>query len=96
MSNGTTFHFVDNRPQEVLAQAVEAAKGQDVVLGGGPSTIRQFLEDDLVDELHLVIAPVLLGSGERLFDHPQQMMGRYMCEPLQCAAGVADADLTCT
>jgi dihydrofolate reductase len=96
MRNGTTFHFVDARPEEALSQAVEAAKGQDVVLGGGPSTIRQFLEDDLIDELHLVIAPVLLGSGERLFDRPQQIMGRYTSEPLRCAGGVAHVHLTRT
>ena len=93
MRNGTTFHFVDAAPREVLSQAVEAAEGQDVVLGGGASTIRQFLEDDLVDDLHLVIAPVLLGSGERLFDHIPQLIGRFVCEPLHSADGVTHAHL---
>jgi dihydrofolate reductase len=96
MRNGTTFHFVDAQPREVLSQAVEAAKGQDVVLGGGASTIRQFLQDDLIDDLHLVIAPVPLGTGERLFDHPQELVGRYTSEPLHCAAGVAHVHLTRT
>lgn len=94
MRNGTTFHFVDAQPHEALAQAAEAAKGQDVVLGGGPSTIQQFLVAGLVDEIHLVIAPVLLGSGERLFDHPQQLMPQYSCAPLRCESGVAHAHLT--
>jgi dihydrofolate reductase len=94
MRNGTTFHFVDAQPHEALAQAAEAAKGQDVVLGGGPSTIQQFLVAGLVDEIHLVIAPVLLGSGERLFDHTQQLMPQHSCAPLRCESGVAHAHLT--
>ena len=94
MGNGTTFHFVEAEPHEVLDQAAEAADGRDVVLGGGPSTVRQFLAAGLVDEMHLVIAPVILSSGERLFDQPQPILSGYSCTPLRCDGGVVHAHLT--
>ncbi|MGH9104320.1 MAG: dihydrofolate reductase family protein [Acidimicrobiales bacterium] len=94
MRNGTTFHFIEAQPHEALAQATKAAGGQDVVLGGGASTTRQFLTAGLVDALHLVIAPVLLGSGERLFDSTQQLLPQYSCAPLRCEAGVGHVHLT--
>ncbi len=68
MAGGTTFHFVDGGIEEALERARAAAGGKDVRLGGGASTIRQYLRAGLVDELHVVIVPVLLGAGERLFD----------------------------
>lgn len=67
MEGGTTFHFVTGGIHEALARAHDAAEGQDVRIGGGPATIRQFLREGLIDELHLAIAPVLLGTGEPLF-----------------------------
>jgi dihydrofolate reductase len=67
MNGGTTFHFVTDGIHSALEQAIEAAKGQDVRLGGGVATIRQYLHAGLVDEMHLAIAPMLLGSGENLF-----------------------------
>ncbi len=96
MANGTTFHFVEGEPHEALAQAAEAADGRDVVLGGGTSTIRRFLAAGLVDEMHLVIALVILSSGERLFDQPQPILSGYSCTPLSCDGSVAHADLTRT
>ena len=66
MEGGTTFHFVTGGILEVLNRATDAAGGQDVRLGGGVSTIRQYLQERLVDEMHLAISPVLLGSGEHL------------------------------
>ena len=66
MEGGTTFHFVTGGILEALTRATDAAGGQDVRLGGGVSTIRQFLQERLVDEMHLAISPVLLGSGEHL------------------------------
>jgi dihydrofolate reductase len=66
MKGGTVFHFVTDGIHAALEQAVAAAGGQDVRLGGGVSTIRQYLNAALVDEMHLVISPVLLGSGEHL------------------------------
>ena len=67
MAGGTTFHFVTEGIESALRQAKAAANGRDVRLGGGVSTIRQYLEARLIDELHLAISPVLLGSGESLF-----------------------------
>jgi len=66
MKGGTTFHFVTDGIEAALARARAAAGGKDVRLGGGVSTIRQYLTAGLVDEMHLAISPVLLGSGETL------------------------------
>lgn len=68
MEGGTTFHFVTGGIAEALERAREAAAGKDVRIGGGASTIRQYLREGLIDELHIVIAPVLLGRGESLFE----------------------------
>ena len=66
MSGGTTFHFVTDGIHAALERAREAARGKDVRLGGGVATIRQYLRAGLVDEVHLALAPALLGSGEAL------------------------------
>ncbi|HZS38280.1 MAG TPA: dihydrofolate reductase family protein [Polyangia bacterium] len=66
MDGGTTFHFITDGIHAALKRAVEAAGEKDVRLGGGVATIREYLRAGLVDELHLAIAPVLLGSGEHL------------------------------
>ena len=66
MEGGTTFHFVTGGIEEALKRAREAAGPKDIRVGGGTSTIRQYLRAGLLDELHLAIAPVLLGSGEHL------------------------------
>jgi dihydrofolate reductase len=68
MDGGTTFHFTDAPIERVLARAFEAAGGKDVRLGGGVSTVQQYLRAGLVDELNLAIVPTLLGGGERLFE----------------------------
>jgi len=68
MDGGTTFHFVTGGHREALDRAREAAAGKDVRIGGGPNTIRQYLREGAIDELHLAIAPVLLGRGEPLFE----------------------------
>ncbi len=68
MQGGTTFHFVTDGIESALKQAVAAADGRDVRLGGGAATIRQYLRAGLLDEMHVAVAPVLLGRGERLFD----------------------------
>lgn len=68
MAGGTTFHFVDETPLDVLAQAIAAADGKDVRVGGGVSTVREFLKAGLVDQLHVAIAPILLGRGINLWD----------------------------
>jgi dihydrofolate reductase len=68
MDGGTTFHFRDDSIQTVLAEATAAAGDQDVRVGGGIGTAREFLLAGLVDHLHLMIAPVILGRGTRLWD----------------------------
>lgn len=68
MKGGTTFHFVTEGIQAALTRALEAADGKDVRIGGGVSTIRQYLAAQLIDEMHLVYSPVLLGTGEPLLD----------------------------
>jgi dihydrofolate reductase len=68
MDGGTTFHFRDDAIEEVLAEAIEAARGLDIRVGGGISTAREFLRAGLVDQLHVAIAPILLGDGTRLWD----------------------------
>jgi dihydrofolate reductase len=66
MKGGTTFYFVTDGIQSAYDQAMKAANGKDVRLGGGAATIREYLQAGLVDEMHLAISPVLLGSGESL------------------------------
>lgn len=79
MEGGTTFHFVTGGIRAALEQANTAAKGKDVRLGGGAATIRQYLREALIDEMHIAIAPVLLGSGERLFDDIDLPKLGYRC-----------------
>ncbi|HEY1614995.1 MAG TPA: dihydrofolate reductase family protein [Rhizomicrobium sp.] len=67
MAGGTVFHFVTGGISEALQRAREAANGKDVRLGGGVATLRQYLAARLIDELHLVVSPTLLGAGENLF-----------------------------
>jgi dihydrofolate reductase len=67
MEGGTTFHFVTDGIESALQQARDTARGKDVRIGGGVSIIRQYLRAGLIDELHLAMLPVLLGTGENLF-----------------------------
>jgi dihydrofolate reductase len=66
MEGGTTFHFVTDGIESALRQARDVAHGKDIRIGGGVSTVRQYLRAGLIDELHLAMAPVLLGTGENL------------------------------
>src|SRR6187200_1795732 len=68
MDGGTTFYFVTDGIESALEQARQAAGDQDVLVAGGASAIRQYLAAGLVDELHLHLAPVVLGDGERLLE----------------------------
>jgi dihydrofolate reductase len=68
MAGGTEFRFVTDGIESALEQAKAAAGGRDVRIGGGVATIRQYLRARLIDELHLAVRPVLLGSGEQLFN----------------------------
>lgn len=84
----TTFNFVDGDPAAVLAQAKEAAQGRDVRLGGGATTIRQFLDADLVDTLNVVVLPAKLGSGARLWESPDELRDRFHLDVVPSPSGV--------
>ena len=79
MEGGTTFHFVTDGIHAALKRAVHAANGQDVRLGGGVATIQEYLRAGLIDEMHVAIAPVLLGSGEHLLANVDLVKLGYQC-----------------
>ncbi len=79
MEGGTIFHFVTGGIHEALERAREAASGKDVRVGGGADVIRQYLHEGLIDELHIAISPILLGSGERLFEGADLRALGYEC-----------------
>jgi dihydrofolate reductase len=79
MDGGTVFHFVSDGIDAALSRATEAAHGQDIRLGGGVATIQQYLRAGLIDELHLAISPVLLGTGEHLFGDIDLVQLGYRC-----------------
>jgi dihydrofolate reductase len=79
MAGGTVFHFVTEGIEAALERARAAANGKDIRIGGGASVVRQYLQARLVDELHLVISPVLLGSGEHLFSGLDMHDLGYLC-----------------
>ena len=95
MQGGTTFNFVPDL-KTALAQAFEAAGGQDVRVGGGVSTVQQCLRAGLIDELHLAIAPVLMGGGERLFDNVDGGIAGYEVVELVSSPAVIHARLART
>lgn len=78
MKGGTTFHFVTDGIEAALDRAIDAAGGLDVRIGGGASTVQQYLQAGLIDELHVAVVPILLGAGERLFEHlARDLPSRY-------------------
>jgi dihydrofolate reductase len=96
MQGGTTFHFVVDGIEAALERALGAAGADDVMLGGGPSTIQQYLRAGLIDEMHLAIVPILLGGGERLFDHLDGGPAGYQCVELVSSPSVAHVRLVRT
>lgn len=94
MAGGTTFHFVTDGIEAALEQAFTAAGGADVRLGGGVATVQQFLRAGLIDDMHLAIVPILLGDGERLFDHLDGGPGGYDCAGLVCSPSVVHVTLS--
>ncbi|WP_182898776.1 dihydrofolate reductase family protein [Microbispora sp. H10830] len=94
MEGGTTFHFVDATPEEALRQAREAAGGLDVRIGGGPSTVRQFLAADLIDHMHIALVPIILGRGERLWDGLEGLEKRFRIESVTTPSGVTHMTFT--
>jgi dihydrofolate reductase len=93
MEGGTTFTFVTDGIDSALEQAFAAAGGADVRIGGGASTVQQYLHAGLVDELHMPIVPILLGRGERLFDHLDGGPHGMVCSELVMGDGVVHAVL---
>ncbi|HEV3187426.1 MAG TPA: dihydrofolate reductase family protein [Acidimicrobiales bacterium] len=94
MEGGTTFYFIDATPVEALKIAQEAAGDLDVRIGGGPSTVRQFLAADLIDHLHLMVSPIVLGRGERLWDGLEGLEDRFDVEAVSTPSGVTHYTFT--
>ena len=90
----TTFYFVSGTPEEVLAQARDAAGGLDVRFGGGPSTVNEFLAADLVDYLHIVVVPIVIGRGVRLWDGLGGLHTRFDVESVTVPSGVTHVYFT--
>ena len=88
MEGGTTFHFIDDSPAKALETAREAAAGKDVRIGGGPTVIRDFLAAGLVDHMHVVVVPILLGRGVRLWDGLEGLEQDYQVETISSPSGV--------
>ena len=93
MEGGTTFHFTDDSVGAVLEQALKAADGQDVLIAGGASTVQQYLRAGLIDELHIVVAPILAGAGERLFDNVADALGNYKVSKTATSAKVTHIEI---
>ena len=94
MEGGTTYHFIDASPAEALETAREAADGKDVRLGGGPTMIRDFLAAGLVDHMHIVVVPILLGRGVRLWDGLEGLEKDYEVEATSSPSGVTHVTFT--
>lgn len=94
MKGGTTFRFIDASPAEALEVARQAADGLDVRIGGGPSTIRQFLAADLIDHMHIAMVPIVLGRGERLWDGLGELEQRFGVEAVSSPSGVTHLTFT--
>jgi dihydrofolate reductase len=94
MQGGTTFHFLDASPAEALQTAGEAADGQDVRLGGGATVIRDFLAAGLVDHMHIVVVPILLGRGARLWEGLEGLENDYQVEAASSPSGVTHMTFT--
>ncbi|QWB21518.1 MULTISPECIES: dihydrofolate reductase family protein [Streptomyces] len=94
MEGGTTFHFLDVSPAGALEAAREAAGGQDVRIGGGPTVVRDFLAARLIDHLHVTVTPILLGRGVRLWDGLEGLEEDYEVEATSSPGGVMHLTLT--
>jgi dihydrofolate reductase len=94
MEGGTTFHFLDASPAEVLETARQAAGGQDLRIGGGATVIRNFLAERLVDHLHVVVVPMLLGRGAHLWQDLDGLEEDYEVEAASSPAGVTHVTFT--
>jgi dihydrofolate reductase len=96
MEGGTTFHFLDTAPADALETARTAAAGQDVRIGGGVTTIREFLAAGLIDHMHIVLVPILLGRGVRLWDGLEGLERDFAIEATSSPSGVTHVTFTRT
>jgi len=94
MEGGTTFHFLNASPAEALATAREAAGDQDIRIGGGPAVIREFFTAGLIDHMHVVVVPILLGRGGRLWDGLEGAEEGYTVEAISSPSGVTHVTFT--
>lgn len=94
MTNGTVFHFLNATPRDALERAVAAAGGADVRIGGGGETVRSFLREGLVDDLHVAIVPILLGRGIRLWDDLRGLEQGYRVTSEAADSGVVHMTFT--
>jgi len=94
MEGGTTFHFLSTAPDQALAIAREAAGDLDVRIGGGASTVRAFVSAGLVDHLHVVVVPIVLGRGTRLWDGLEGLEDRFLIEAVSSPSGVVHLSLS--
>jgi dihydrofolate reductase len=94
MNGGTVFYFVTDGIHAALKRAMDAANGQDVRLGGGVATIRHYLREGLIDEMHLAIAPILLGTGEHLFGGIDATALGYVCSEYVASKTVTHVVIT--
>jgi len=84
----TTFHFIDATPADALEQAKAAADGKHVRIGGGVATVLEFLEADLIDTMHVAVAPLTLERGERLWTSPDDLLDRFHLEVVPSPSGI--------
>jgi dihydrofolate reductase len=94
MAGGTTFHFLDASPAKAVELATQAANGLDVRLGGGPTTVREFLAADMIDHLHVVVVPIVIGRGVRLWDGLEGVQERFDVQTVSTPSGVAHVTFT--
>jgi len=84
----TTFHFIDEPIAVALERAKRAAEGRDIRIGGGVATVREFLEADMIDEMHITVAPFDAGGGERLWENYEHLLERFHLERVPSSSGV--------
>jgi dihydrofolate reductase len=94
MEGGTTFHFLNASSADALQAARKAADGKDVRIGGGPTVLRDFLAAGLVDHAHIVVVPILLGRGKRVWDGLEGLENNYKVEATPSPSGVTHVTFT--
>jgi len=94
MEGGTTYHFINASPAEAVAAARKAAGGKDIRLGGGATMLREFLKAGVVDHMHVVVVPILLGRGVRLWDGLEGLEKNYDIESVSSPSGVTHMTFT--